>query len=147
MKSAREKSYFLNLAIGSAERIILSGQMVQHYQESFSENSEAWKQIQLSLRRIRDLSEQQDFQLVISVYPVLYSLDKNYPFANVHRRIGEYVQNLGVEFVDLLGAFSEQKDADLWVHRVDQHPNEVAHALAGQFLASSLMEKGIITAQ
>jgi hypothetical protein len=138
MRAAREESYLLNLSIGTIERAFLSRRMIDHYQEGFASTSDGWQTIRSSLSRARMLAENHGFNLVIALYPVLFRLGDNYPFENIHTQIETYVTSLGLQYVDLFDAFDGEIDTELWVHRVDQHPNEIAHALAGQYLASQL---------
>jgi hypothetical protein len=86
---------------------------------------------------------ERDFELVLSVYPVLFQLS-DYPFVGVHETIAAFADEEHLAFVDLLPAFQGQAHSTMWVHRTDQHPNEVAQGLAAAELASRLRDMGII---
>jgi hypothetical protein len=144
LKRYRQKSYFLNAIVGSIERPILHNRMVRHYQEGYQETSDGWSSIKSSLRHGKLLSKRHDFRFIVAVYPVLYGLDESYPFQSIHRKLEAYCQVEDIEFIDLLEGFLGQQDTELWVHRTDQHPNEVAHRLAAQFLADQLTTRPTI---
>jgi hypothetical protein len=119
--------------------------MVRHYRQGYKDDDEGWKSIVTALDAGRELSEEYGFQLVVTVYPVLIHLDeRRYPFSAIHKKIGTFCHSRGIQFVDLLECFLGQTDRDMWVHPTDQHPNEVAQALAGQFLAKSVSEHLVI---
>ena len=86
--------------------------------------------MQKSLRRAAELREMFGFQLAVVVYPMLYDLDASYPFVGVHRKIVAFADSLGIPALDLLDSFEGEDGPSLWVHRSNQHPNEVAQRIA-----------------
>ncbi len=75
---------------------------------------------------------------MLVLFPELHELDGDYPFENVHRRVREAAEGLGIPVLDLLDAFRGQDAADLWVHPTDHHPNARAHAIAASAIADFL---------
>jgi len=59
----------------------------------------------------------------------------------VHRTIAGFCGEAGIPYHDLLPAFRGRRPADLWVHPVDRHPNEVAQAIAAEALLPVVRER------
>lgn len=131
----RRRSFFLNALIGSFEAAHLHEEMVEHYRSGYFDGHQGWEAVKAAIQKGRELSVARDFEWVVALYPVLYRLDEQYPFDEVHRAIARFCQSAHIPFVDLLDSLRGQRDLDLWVHRTDQHPNERAHALAAAWLA------------
>ena len=135
LKKVRNLSFFLNLLIGEIERRVSHYRMIRHYREGYREDNPSWANVKSVLTRAKQRLESEDIQMVVSVYPVLFHLNGNYPFRGIHRKIAEFCRLNEIPFVDLLDAFSGQTDSELWVHSSDQHPNDIAHRLAAGTLA------------
>ncbi|MCC3412825.1 MULTISPECIES: SGNH/GDSL hydrolase family protein [unclassified Microcoleus] len=130
LAEVRKNSFFINALIGSIEKPMLYKEMVRHYLDGYLEGSPGWESVKTGLRKGKTISEQQNFQLVVAVYPVLFKLDDSYPFRHIHKTIEDYCASLKIPFVDLFDGFVGQQDSKLWVHKTDQHPNEVANRIA-----------------
>ena len=146
LAQVRKNSFFINALIGSIEKPILYQEMIRHYQDGYLEGSPGWESVKTALRKGKALSEKQNFQLVVTVYPVLFKLDDSYPFRHIHKIIEDYCASLKIPFVDLLNGFIGKQDSKLWVHKTDQHPNEVANRIAAGelskfFESNDLMKK------
>jgi lysophospholipase L1-like esterase len=141
LSRVRKFSYFAHALIGRIERPLMHRRAVRHYREGFDESSVGWMNIKDALRKGKSLSVEHDFQLVISIYPILFQLGAEYPFRQAHRTVMEFSNSIDVPFVDLLDAFVETEYGELWVHKSDQHPNEVAHNLAARWLSEFFTEQ------
>jgi hypothetical protein len=69
--------------------------------------------------------------VVLVLYPLMYEL-RDYPLADVHRRVAAMARAEGLAVLDLAPAFAGEDERDLWVHRLDHHPNARAHDLAAE---------------
>ncbi|MCC3602436.1 MAG: SGNH/GDSL hydrolase family protein [Microcoleus sp. PH2017_29_MFU_D_A] len=130
LAQVRKNSFFINALIGSIEKPLLYQEMIRHYQDGYLEGSPGWESVKTALRTGKTLSEKQNFQLVVAVYPILFQLNDRYPFRHIHKTIEDYCASLKIPFVDLLNGFIGKQDSKLWVHKTDQHPNEVANRIA-----------------
>jgi len=144
LANVRKYSYFINASIGSFEKLVLHEDMIEHYHEGFKEGSKGWDKIKAGLKRGKLLSEKHNFKFIVAVYPVLIQLNENYPFKSIHTKIKNYCESLNIPFVDLLNSFIGKKDSELWVHRTDQHPNEIAQKIAGAELADYIDKQAFI---
>ena len=143
----RRHSRFLNALVTAPERLVLHRAMVRHYRDGFTPESAGWLAVQEELSTARELCRENGCRLVVAVYPVLFRLDDDYPFRGAHRAIGEFCASRAIEFVDLLPALEGHDPRQLWVHAVDQHPNEIAHALAARHLAARIRALGLLPEQ
>ncbi|MEG5001087.1 SGNH/GDSL hydrolase family protein [Microcoleus sp. B4-D4] len=144
LAKVRKNSFFINALIDSIEKPILYQQMIRHYQDGYLENSPGWQTMKTALRTGKTLSEKQNFQLVVTIYPVLFKLDNSYPFTHIHKTIEDYCASLKIPFLDLFNGFVGQNDSKLWVHKTDQHPNEVANRIAAGELSKFFDSNNLI---
>ena len=60
-----------------------------------------------------------DIAFTVAIFPLFYRLD-DYPFEEIHRRLGEFAAGEGIDWIDLLPS---QGRAGYWVHpRPPQDP-------------------------
>jgi len=114
------------------------------YRRSFEPDSRGWIAVQGALDEAAQLAEQEGFELALMIFPVLWNLSSGYPFADVHMTVASYARERGIVVLDLLPEFSEFKGPELWVHPTNQHPNEKAHAIAGQALFRFLAQNNML---
>jgi hypothetical protein len=103
---------------------------------SFS--SQQWREARGRIARLREMADRDGFEIVALIFPLLYGLDGDYPLEREHGEVRKAFGDSGIEVVDLLDSYRSRKASDLWVHVVDPHPNEVAHAIAAERLARVL---------
>ena len=127
-------------AVGEiVERPAVHRELVERYTCAYSDSSEGWLVMQEALESASLTCSERGCRLLVALYPVLYRLDERYPFESVHDRIRAFCESRDLEFIDLRGAFDGCRGPELWVHRLDQHPNEVAHKRAGELLGAALL--------
>lgn len=120
-------------------RLRTTGQLVHYYNWLFSEDNPDWARNRQSLLEIVRVCREHDTPLFVVCLPILYRLERGYPFRNLHQRLKQLVAEAGedVTFVDALPVLENRSAESLWVHPSDQHPNEIAHRL----IASALCER------
>jgi len=123
-------SALARLAAGRLDAAVREDRMIRKFHESYRDSAPGWKEVTSSLRRISSLAAGRGIPVVLFVHPVLYHLDSGYPFLDLHRRVVEAARREGMSAFDLVEAFPGHSGPDLWVHPIDQHPNEVAQRLA-----------------
>ncbi len=87
----------------------------------------------------QEVAQRDGFRFVVVLFPVLWALDGEYPFQDIHNKIEEAAHSAGCEFIDLLDVYRGRPAESLWVHPTDQHPNEIAHKLAAERIAEQLL--------
>jgi hypothetical protein len=98
-------------------------------------NAAGWAQTQGLIREMDARTRAQGGRFAIALWPLLVDLGDDYPFAGAHESIRAFCAAAGIPFLDLRPALSGPDVTSLWVHAQDRHPNEAAHARAGEALA------------
>jgi lysophospholipase L1-like esterase len=137
-------SRFLDHLIWRWERRKGSAALVASFYKSFEDQSEGWNRTKDSFGALRTYSRQFDFQPVVMLFPVLWHLSDNYPFEQLHAKVCNYVDSLGIPCLDLLPKFAGHDGPELWVHPNNQHPNEKAHAIAAEALYHFLDDRHML---
>jgi lysophospholipase L1-like esterase len=102
---------------------------------SFSD--QRWRDTRARLRNLRTLADHDGFRIVAMIFPLLHQLQE-YPLEPEREEVRKGFVDAGIAVVDLLDSYRAYKAPDLWVHVVDPHPNEIAHAMAAERIAQSL---------
>jgi len=113
--------------------------LVENYIDSFRENAPGWIQSKKAMASAWKLSDKRGFKLVLAIYPVLWSLSDDYPFASIHETISGYADGLGIPVLDLQPLFTGYDGPELWAHPNNQHPNAEAQRIAGNALSEYLL--------
>jgi hypothetical protein len=87
--------------------------------------------------RIRQMVEADAAAFNILIFPELIRF-ADYPYAAIVDALRDYCREQRIAVVDLLPALATHRDADLWVHETDHHPNPTAHAVAAAELLKVL---------
>ena len=114
---------------------------LQESMRSYQTNSEKWQRCRESLLEIQTVCQAHDLPLVVVIWPFFINLNGNYPFAAIHEQVISLCQASGIPVIDLKDHFGDASGPELWVHPLDQHPNEHAHQLAANAVAEFLHEQ------
>jgi lysophospholipase L1-like esterase len=98
-------------------------------------NADGWQRTKDDLRAMQEAARRRGVPMMVALWPLLVDLERDYPFADVHDKIGRVCEKSGIPYVDLLPSLRGRKTATLWAHPSDWHPNELAHRLAAETLA------------
>jgi len=100
-------------------------------------NQQGWARTQAALRDMDRRMRERGGRFLLASWPLLVDFDRD-PFRAAEDTIARFTATAGIPRVDLRPALSVRPAADLWVHPVDHHPNEIAHRLAADALAGPL---------
>lgn len=103
-------------------------------------NGEGWGRTREDLRAMKQAAQERGVPMLVALWPLLVDLERDYPFADVHAKIGRACERIGVPFQDLQGVLRGRPTASLWVHPADWHPNAAAHRLVAEALAPRVRE-------
>ncbi len=103
-----------------------------------------WQESQAALRRLKEVLDSKGIPLALAVFPMLSQLDADYPYAGLHRLVGDFCAEAGIPCIDLLPAFHGRVAEDLWVHPTDQHPNDVGHRLLADGILAFLRQRNLV---
>lgn len=108
--------------------------LINYYQSIYKKHQPGWKDTQKALAKLSEISQQNNIPVVITIFPLLYELNDNYPFNNIHALIKQNLDKNQLPYIDLFSYLKNKNASDLWVYPTDQHPNETVHAQIGQIL-------------
>jgi hypothetical protein len=117
--------------------------MTAFYRALYRDDARGWRETRRALARLGTVCREHELPFYVLCFPILLNLER-YPFEDLHARVREEVEAAGGRFVDLLPVMKTRQAAELWVHPVDQHPNETAHRMAGEVLAKRLIGDGVM---
>lgn len=115
------------------------------YLSVFSDENPKWKDTRDQIRAMDRMVQERGGIFVVAVWPMLLGTEGDYPLAEAHRTIARFCAKFGIRHVDLLEALAGQRSADLWVHRLDMHPNERADRLVGEYLVGVIQPLGRVS--
>jgi len=135
-RRARLDGGMLDFVFDRLERRRLDRETLRWYGQMYGEpNREGWERTQAHLRDMQRRMRERGGHLLVADWPVLVGSDTGDPLAPAHEAIARACAAAGIPHHDLRAALSGPPPASLWVHPLDQHPNEVAHRLAAESLA------------
>jgi GDSL-like Lipase/Acylhydrolase family len=98
-------------------------------------NADGWARTQEDMRDMALRMRERGGRFLVASWPLLVDLDA-YPFTAADEAVARFCAQAGIPRVDLRTALKGRPAESLWVHPVDHHPNEVAHALAAEALVA-----------
>jgi len=93
-----------------------------------------WQNQQQFLREMQTFCHQNSLELHLIIFPLLFRLDRNYPFHKVEGEIIRFAKQADMPVCSLTQGFIGQVDNTLWISANDQHPNEKGHRIAADTL-------------
>lgn len=112
----------------------ISKNTIEYYKKMFSPdlNKLGWDHFFERLAKMKELADQKKSKFVFLAFPLMYWPNTNYFLNKEFDHFLKAVRNRGIQVIDLRESFFKYQDSELWVHPVDQHPNDLAHKLAAK---------------
>jgi hypothetical protein len=121
------------------ERFRIDRGMTAWYGELYGEhNREGWRRTRDDIVEMDRRMRLRGGRFLMATWPVLAHLDREYPFREIHETVERFAHASGIGWVDLLPVLAGRPADELWVHRLDPHPNERAHRLVAESLAPAV---------
>ncbi|MBX7168858.1 MAG: hypothetical protein K1X74_21155 [Pirellulales bacterium] len=120
---------------------VVARRYIRESAASFATDSAKWQHCRAALDDIQAQCREHGTALAVVSFPFFHDLDGEYPFAAIHERVAEYCRGAQIAHLDLRAIYARFHGPELWVHPTDQHPNERAHALAGEAIGRFLWER------
>lgn len=119
------------------------------YHSKFFKTPATFEVFRNSLERIGKQAKNAGVPVIAMVYPLFdYPVNARYPFHDVHEIIGGALQKVGIPEVDLRDAFRNIPPDRLQViPGVDNHPNEIAHRIAAEYLLAVLVRDKLVPSE
>jgi hypothetical protein len=125
-------------------RIRRSAKTVEYYRALYGQGNSGWRDRNLqALEAIAERCSKHRIPFRVLILPVFYRFD-DYPFEEIHAFLRGFLEDRGIEYVDLLDSFRGMRHEDLWVHRVDPHPNEKAHAIIAGIIVEKVIDPALL---
>ena len=138
LPALQERSALARL-VGSRLDVLIGGRALERtYREAYAADDPRWQRAAAGLGDMAEVANRLGSPIALFVHPVLFRLDADYPFAEIHAQVIEAAGARGLAAFDLFEAFEGRDGPSLWVHASDPHPNEEAHAVAASFAATKL---------
>jgi hypothetical protein len=116
---------------------------VGHIKEGYfgPEKGQKWGKAQENLKEIQKVCQEQGIELVVAIFPLLFELEKNYPFQGEVEEIDRFLKSSQIKSVNLLPSFIGKKTFVLWSRPTDSHPNRIAHRIAAEAIYLFLQQQ------
>jgi hypothetical protein len=107
---------------------------VGHIKDGYlgEEKDQKWGKAQENLLEIQRVCRDQGIELLVAIFPLLFELEKNYPFQEEVEEMERFLKASQIRSVNLLPSFKGKKTFVLWSRPTDSHPNKVAHRIAAE---------------
>ena len=105
-----------------------------------------WDRCVRALEQFRDLARERSLPLLLLVFPIFDSpMDDSYAYLDLHHKMREVGQSLGIPVLDLIEAYRGVDVYRLAVRPfMDAHPNELAHRIAADFILDYLARARLV---
>jgi|GEM_PF-2204802 len=115
---------------------------VRHIKEGYfgPEKKQKWGQAQANITEIQKFCRVRQIELVIAIFPLLFELEKTYPFQEEVDEVDRFLTSNRIKTVNLLPVFKGKEATLLWSSPTDSHPNRVAHRLAAEAIYNFLQD-------
>jgi lysophospholipase L1-like esterase len=102
-------------------------------------NPRTWANVQQAFARVRELSEEDGFRVIVAVFPIIPPESwGGYRLREVHTQVAQEARRNGFAVIDLLPAWISIAPRKLRVSSEDGHPNALAHRLAARALYKAI---------
>ncbi len=108
------------------------------------ERAKRWQLAQANLLAIAAGCRQRGIALKVIVFPLLFDLDRRYPFSGEIDEIVRFCRQSEIDCINLLPTFLGKRADLLWILPYDSHPNEIAHRLAAETIFNDLSRAGFV---
>lgn len=134
------RSALLSLIADRLEAARQNRLRIENHLALYREDAPGFKKARDAIGRIAQRCRERGVQFIGVVFPLFANpLDSDYPFEEIHRKVGEIFRASGAEVVDLLPYYRGMDWRLLVVEgERDEHPSELAHRIASQALVSAI---------
>ncbi len=135
-----ERSAVISLVLQRLRATRESRQRVANYLSLYRDAAPGWRGAQKALQEIGGECRRRGVPFVVAIFPLFGGpLDDRYPFDALHARVAAAAAAAGASVLDLLPAYRGLRWDLLVVDGVaDEHPNEVAHRIAGRAILKAV---------
>lgn len=127
-------SNIINYFVSLRERDEISERTTRHYQDIHNpeKNLVEMERTISKIIEMKEFAKEKGSDFLVMIYPLLYWPDGKYPFEIVHETWAKLLKEKEVNVLDLKEALAKYEDKELWVHPIDQHPNDFAQKVVAE---------------
>jgi len=112
-----------------------------YYADLYRPENPGWQATRAALVRLRDICREHGIQLQVVIIPELHQL-QDYPFADEHRLVTDFLRQHDIAVLDLAPAFkNETEPTRLWVSPDDAHANALGHELIAKYALDFIAQR------
>jgi hypothetical protein len=137
-----DNSNFAKYLIRNFERKKVAEKTIKFYQNLHDpqKNKVGLDETLKLIQEMNETSQKKGSRFLVMIFPLFINTQKNYPFTAAHKFLSSELSKRNISTLDLLPAYSGIQDSKLWVHPIDQHPNNYAHAIAAKALQEWMLK-------
>lgn len=114
------------------------------YRDLYEDDQPGYQAMKAAFLELHGITEERGIELQVIMLPELHNL-VDYPFADVYAKVGAFLAENDIDYIDLTDSFLGYEDAvGLWVAPDDAHPNALAHQMIAEY-SRDFIEKGVAT--
>jgi hypothetical protein len=117
-------------------RTLLVGRGSDYFSVIHGPGTDTWNGVVTDLEELARLAREHAFTPVLLIFPLLYDRPDAYPWVDVHRRVADEANRLGILVVDLLESY--ERVGVRFVREDTVHPNERRHLIAAEQLYAAI---------
>jgi hypothetical protein len=112
----------------------ISKNTIQHYKDiyDFKKNKIGIEKTIRYIKMLKDKSSEFNAKFTIIIFPIIYWTKENYEFKESQDNFIKLLTKNNIDVIDMTSTWRNYAQEELWVHPVDQHPNDFAHELVAR---------------
>jgi lysophospholipase L1-like esterase len=123
------------------DSVIPRKKTIDMFRAVYRDEDQRWIECEKSLQKMGHIALKNNIPIYLFFHPLMYGLQGNYLFKDIHRKVIETASRYGLKAYDLLDIFKGRDEYSLWVHPQDMHPNEIAHEIIAEYMTSVIMDE------
>lgn len=120
------------------QQSVIARRYVAQCAASFDPQGGEWAACSSAIAQMHRACRERDIRFLFVIFPFFTNLDGDYPFQSIHDFVRRFCESKSIDVIDLRPSYRDYRGPELWVHPADQHPNEIAHAIAARAIAGHL---------
>lgn len=112
----------------------ISKRTIQHYKDIYDldKNKIGIEKTIRYIKMLKDKSLEFNAKFTIILFPIIYWTKDNYDFKESQDNFIKLLVKNNIDYIDMTSTWRNYTQEELWVHPVDQHPNDLAHELVAK---------------
>ena len=146
LKFFTDHSNIINYFARQIELKDISRRTTEYYLKTHDEkfNPKGIEKLKEQILKMKAKADEYGAQFTLMIFPIIFWPNGEYPFGPIHEKMRQIAKDLGIDVIDLKDTFLKYPDSELWVHPVDQHPNDFAQKITSEKIIEYLKQKDLL---